>query len=157
MSKGLPPLTPPSPPATEGRDGNICIHHFGAGAMTTPMPDPAVTAADREVQFAIHGVFWKSPPHDDCPTCNSVTALLAAARADAEKRKVEWIDEYHKYAMKMRGERDALQARVAALEAALTRYGWHEGFCDRYRIFGEPSIDEPCSCGYAAALDPREP
>jgi hypothetical protein len=49
----------------------------------------------------------------------------------------------------------ALQARMWALEAALTRYGWHEGFCDRYRIFGEPSMDEPCSCGYDAVLTPN--
>jgi hypothetical protein len=43
--------------------------------------------ADREVQFAVHGVFWQSPPHEDCPTCDRVTALLAA-RAE----KVDALD-----------------------------------------------------------------
>jgi hypothetical protein len=45
----------------------------------------------------------------------------------------------------------AAQQRIAALHAALRTYGWHKPECDYMQE------ELPCTCGFLAALAPKEP
>lgn len=69
------------------------------------------------------------------PSVPDVDAMVREAREDREEIKT-------------------LGARVAELEAALTKYGHHRGDCASRRFVDESACAErhPCDCGLDAAL-----
>lgn len=52
-----------------------------------------------------------------------------------------------------RWQRDQAEQRVAQLEKALAKYGWHAWPCEAYHL--NPGRRGPCSCGYAALTPPQ--
>jgi hypothetical protein len=67
-----------------------------------------------------------------CPTCGSLVSCLS---------------QVGKPLLVPRGFTEQV-ARIRELEAALRKYGMHNDGCD---------LMNPCSCGFRAALAPKEP
>ena len=94
-----------------------------------------------------------------CPANN--LALIERVAAALQARADRWEADYHRKDVHHQAcitQRDQAEARIAALVAALVRFGHHADECAFYTTTSWQAGDvplHPCTCGLDAARAPR--
>ena len=119
---------------------HTCDNHKLLAEVTRALNEKDA-ALSREHEDALE---WAAKCGEADGEVTTLRVELAEARRERDEQAAKHAD-----CCVDREERAALEADLAAKTAALARHGAHDPTCPRRDIF---ELDEPCSCGFDAAL-----